>query len=650
MVASAIVLLLHKKYQAASRAVVGYFTEEDPGHSIRRRYRGRTREEVMRKISGFTVTVSLFLVVACGEAIPPEDANSWLKKYRRAPQVDITGQWRSQDWGEGAIEQKGDHFIGMLGRYRVRGSVHGDTIRILFMIENDIWWTGILKPENNNSLMGSYSSKGAFVSQKFGRRFSLIRQVGQVKPREGEETPMGGEAVATAPVAPVQPQREEEPPAISTRKVGANSKCLLNQRVGVSPFEVRGESAPAWLRFSVTDGLVIRLVSDTVAKVVETDKIERLMAEQRRQTGSAFNRKEAVEIGKLQGATTLVSGEVSLLAQDMTIQAKCISVETGEVLAAARTTAKTNQIEAALNNVLASLAGEAPAVSTVTQDSVDHSSIASQAYYEGRVAAAGGDPSLGKALYSAVIDLMGKETALGKRAMAQDRRTVLASHLGMQLQAQRKRQEAAKTIGRLLGEGYLRSRSFELGTPTLHPRDNKLIQIPIKGRLEPNFAREAEKILRKLAGQVNPDGNGEFRFHLHGPEKNHIMTGWYKALYGYEAKAWQNLDISRGRLVAITFHDNKGAEIHRHEFSLFTTENCGHSLGGGSMDSSWRYGGDESRIGLCVKDFPGWKKEAFSGKAPDGNARTDITRVDVELSEQVIPKIHTIQVQVIKPR
>lgn len=412
--------------------------------------------------------------------------------------------------------------------------------------------------------------------------------------------------------------------------------------------------APTWLRFSFTDGLVIRLTSNAVANVVEIEKIEKLLAEQKRQTGTAFDRKKNVAIGKIQGATTLITGDIRWHQPNLTVRAKCISVETGEVLSAAEAQGKVNQVNALLDHLLNSLAEEAPAVSIISPSVIDQSTIASQVYYEGRTVAAGGDPVLGKALYSAVIAMADNNAELRNRVRIQNQRTVIANHLGMQLLAQKKRQEAAKTIGRLLGEGYLRSRTFDLGTPTLDPGNNRLVKIPVRGRLEPNFAREAKRILGSISGRKGKDWfcrKSNCTFVLAAHNKDHFMTGWFQTVfYGFDNhfgdRPYQRR--SKGPELVIEFLSANGNVIHRHSIPYGKLISCHRSSGGGSMFGWWESRPRWTKIDMCGSDFPNWDKIAAN---PAGNQEwaTDISLVDVELPENTIQMIHSVRATMAQP-
>ena len=114
----------------------------------------------MKRAPILSISLVILCSSGCGIGILPKDANSWIAQEQDQPSIDISGKWKSTEWGTGAIVQKGRRFTGTLGEYEVRGTVHGRTVRILFIDDGEIWWSGYLKPTERSALKGEYSARG----------------------------------------------------------------------------------------------------------------------------------------------------------------------------------------------------------------------------------------------------------------------------------------------------------------------------------------------------------------------------------------------------------------------------------------------------------------------------------------------------------
>ncbi|HIC05291.1 MAG TPA: hypothetical protein EYG58_05460 [Nitrospirales bacterium] len=90
-----------------------------------------------------------------------------------------------------------------------------------------------------------------------------------------------------------------------------------------------------WLRKGLTDMLIADLAKVSTLRVVQRERIEEIIREQKLQASSRFSDKTAVRIGHLSGANVLLSGSISILGPMVRIDGNLVSVEQGVILGSA---------------------------------------------------------------------------------------------------------------------------------------------------------------------------------------------------------------------------------------------------------------------------------------------------------------------------
>lgn len=85
--------------------------------------------------------------------------------------------------------------------------------------------------------------------------------------------------------------------------------------------------------FAVSELMSHRLVADGTFTVVERGEIGKLLQEQRLQASGAVDNDVAVRLGQLAGASVVLLGNIQKVSGEYQVNARLVSVETGEVLA-----------------------------------------------------------------------------------------------------------------------------------------------------------------------------------------------------------------------------------------------------------------------------------------------------------------------------
>lgn len=105
--------------------------------------------------------------------------------------------------------------------------------------------------------------------------------------------------------------------------------------VAVLYFDYTGKTAELEvLRKGLAQMLISDLSGSDTVRVVERDRLEEVLAEQKLQTSAKIDPKSAVKLGKLLGARYLVLGGYFDLAGALRVDARVVEVETGRVLKA----------------------------------------------------------------------------------------------------------------------------------------------------------------------------------------------------------------------------------------------------------------------------------------------------------------------------
>ncbi|HOD14158.1 MAG TPA: hypothetical protein PK307_09495 [Spirochaetota bacterium] len=109
----------------------------------------------------FALAIVSLLAVSC---LTMGDARQWLLLQKGEKGVNITGNWDSGPffsggWGSGHIVQTGMEIIGTMGLYSIEGVVNGDTISLIFISGNRIYYTGQVKLMPDGTLVGTAVEK-----------------------------------------------------------------------------------------------------------------------------------------------------------------------------------------------------------------------------------------------------------------------------------------------------------------------------------------------------------------------------------------------------------------------------------------------------------------------------------------------------------
>ena len=95
---------------------------------------------------------------------------AWLSDQTLPPQINVSGNWKSEDWGSCYLGQNGAQVGGHLGDYPVEGVVSGDKVYLLVSQGGWYYYSAILEMPGPNILIGYYSRS---VPYKSGQRSDL---------------------------------------------------------------------------------------------------------------------------------------------------------------------------------------------------------------------------------------------------------------------------------------------------------------------------------------------------------------------------------------------------------------------------------------------------------------------------------------------
>jgi len=83
--------------------------------------------------------------------------DEWLSDQFDPAEVDVSGTYRSRDWGHTLLVQDGDKVRGHLGDYPVKGVVSGRKLYLLISQGGWYYYSAILEYIQPGVLVGSYS-------------------------------------------------------------------------------------------------------------------------------------------------------------------------------------------------------------------------------------------------------------------------------------------------------------------------------------------------------------------------------------------------------------------------------------------------------------------------------------------------------------
>lgn len=101
----------------------------------------------------------------------------------------------------------------------------------------------------------------------------------------------------------------------------------------------------SWLRKGFTDMLIADLAKVPTLRVLQRERLEEILREQKLQASARFSDETAVRIGHLAGANVLLSGSISILGSMLRIDGNLVSVERGVILGSAT-------VEGPIQNIL----------------------------------------------------------------------------------------------------------------------------------------------------------------------------------------------------------------------------------------------------------------------------------------------------------
>lgn len=103
--------------------------------------------------------------------------------------------------------------------------------------------------------------------------------------------------------------------------------------VSILPFEDRTKQPEiAWMRKGLADLLVAELARLPHLTVVQRDRLEEIVREQSLQLSGRVDEASAVRVGRLAGATVLITGSIAVVGHTLRLDAQFIGVERGAVL------------------------------------------------------------------------------------------------------------------------------------------------------------------------------------------------------------------------------------------------------------------------------------------------------------------------------
>lgn len=125
------------------------------------------------------------------------------------------------------------------------------------------------------------------------------------------------------------------PQADGSVRAGAARPAPAPPALAVIAFREIGSTVErAGLGTMLATMLQTAIVEQELATVVERDRIDALIAEQKLQRGRGFDRGSAVQLGKLLGAKRVLLGQVAGFSDKVAIDVKLVDVQTGKVLSA----------------------------------------------------------------------------------------------------------------------------------------------------------------------------------------------------------------------------------------------------------------------------------------------------------------------------
>ena len=132
----------------------------------------------------------------------------------------------------------------------------------------------------------------------------------------------------------------------------------VDNPIAVIPFKnLNSEPTLDWMKNGIAETMISDLKKSGKTRVVERDQVDRAMTEVALQNTHETEDSTAAKIGRLVGAKTIVVGSYQRANKQLRINARFVSVETGEVLDTAKTTGPSADPFALQDRIVAQLLG-----------------------------------------------------------------------------------------------------------------------------------------------------------------------------------------------------------------------------------------------------------------------------------------------------
>ena len=106
-----------------------------------------------------------------------EPGNAWLSDQMLPAEINISGSYRSRDWGPSFFSQNGREIRGHLGDYPVKGVVSGNKAYMVLMYDGWYYYSVVLEMPNPGLLVG-YFSRGVPYRRDARRDIELVASTG----------------------------------------------------------------------------------------------------------------------------------------------------------------------------------------------------------------------------------------------------------------------------------------------------------------------------------------------------------------------------------------------------------------------------------------------------------------------------------------
>jgi tetratricopeptide (TPR) repeat protein len=115
--------------------------------------------------------------------------------------------------------------------------------------------------------------------------------------------------------------------------------------VAASEFTTRGgDASMRWVGESCADAIINRISTDKKVRIVERKYIKKIIEELKLQMTGLVNEETALEIGNIIGANYFIFGSITIMGQNVALDARVANVETSEIISTSRVTGKLDDL------------------------------------------------------------------------------------------------------------------------------------------------------------------------------------------------------------------------------------------------------------------------------------------------------------------